>query len=963
MHGQQREGAAMNDEVYRQRYTVCGKANCRTCRDGKGHGPYWYAYRIVDGKTKQRYVGKSLPPDALPIGRHHEQTLVGRTSEIERLRLILTAVERMKRGKQPRKNVPAPPLTAQCVILTGEIGIGKTRVLEEVGREAQAREWQVVWSRAVVQEQHLPYNMWSDVLRKILLASTAQQELEQRPHLYRPLNALVPGLHSLLPEVELPTPVPAEQEQLRLWEAARELLTNVAESTPLLIVLDDLHWSDSSSCELLAYLARRISGHSIVIVGTCRDKELPENHALRPLLTELQHEGVIETVSLEPLSKEQIAALIAQVAPPRHSLSEPLIERIQDRAAGNPFFAEELVRGVNLQSDATPLPASITAVFDLRLSRLSKACHHLLSKAAVLGGSFEFPLIQAMESTSMQEADEDTILDLLEEGLTSGLLTEEGVGARITYLFWHPLLVSHLYEELSAVRRANLHRRAADILRHRYQDRENEGAAIITQHLVLGGGNPQHIIYYAKLAGDRAYTLSAYPDAAKYYQIALEQIDVQPHLASDELMQLAYLLEKAGECLRVQGRDEEARHTYERLLTIRSMQRVAASGLLDASREIQRDALLWCEIGWTWYGSGNNTETLVCCQRGEQLLSIASIVEGAAWATIRFQQSYVYWQEGRADYALSTAREAQHLFHNVVEGHHPIPTGSQVTRTDRTLAGDPLDLGKTYSLLGSLLLVSGRLSSAVEQLQQALEIFEQSSHPREIATVCCTLSDIYLRRGAYKEANEVLQRSLMLAERIGDTPLLAVICVNLGMLALREEQMIEAETWLKRGVALAQQIHDPVYLSLFHSNLALVLDRQHKDAEARPQLASALWLARSLQSTQCLGVAFVALAAWYITRARTQIENQKHPAERSLHWLHRAQGLLHQVVRLQEIESEVRIEATVYLAEVSLMLGERQQAHHQALHALDAAQHNELFWLLARIKSLIAVTSSNEDNP
>src|SRR5581483_6426244 len=225
-----------------------------------------------------------------------------------------------------------------------------------------------------------------------------------------------------------------------------------------------LQWADASSCALLAYLVRRIQGLPIVIISTYRDNELVATHPLRALLTDLQKEHAIEIIQLSPLSDEQIVSLISQVP----HLPEPIVERIRTRAAGNPFFAEELARTIGTQlstSDTsgkmsaeerenTPMPESITAIFDMRLAGLSQPCQRLLSKAAILGGSFRYRVIMAMEVTT-PDSNEDIILDLLEEALRSGMLTEEGMGTHITYHFWHPLLESHLYERLSAARRAS----------------------------------------------------------------------------------------------------------------------------------------------------------------------------------------------------------------------------------------------------------------------------------------------------------------------------------------------------------------------------------------------------------------------------------------------------------------------------------------------------------------------------
>lgn len=168
-------------------------------------------------------------------------------------------------------------------------------------------------------------------------------------------------------------------------------------------------------------------------------------------------------------------------------LPDPIVQHIQTQAAGNPFFAEELARYSYSALSTTStskgrkeitgsetflLPETITAALDRRMSHLSSACQRLLGKAAVLGGSFELSLLRSMESSHSSNFNEDALLDQLDEALQAGVLTEESTGTAIVYHFWHPMIVSHLYAQLSAARRIQLHRRAAEALQRLYQERE-----------------------------------------------------------------------------------------------------------------------------------------------------------------------------------------------------------------------------------------------------------------------------------------------------------------------------------------------------------------------------------------------------------------------------------------------------------------------------------------------------------
>src|SRR5260370_42686446 len=155
------------------------------------------------------------------------------------------------------------------------------------------------------------------------------------------------------------------------------------------------------------------------------------------------------------------------------------------------------------------------------------------------------------------DAAEDALLDLLDEALQAGVLTEEGSGARIIYHFWHPLLASHLYDSLSAGRRASLHRRAAEVLREIYQGSEEEGAAAIVYHLVNGGAESSQIAYYAELAGGRAYGLSAYPEAERHYRLAVHHSGtLHTDAGLDDCLRLAQLLEWLWLCMTLAAKHE-----------------------------------------------------------------------------------------------------------------------------------------------------------------------------------------------------------------------------------------------------------------------------------------------------------------------------------------------------------------------------------------------------------------------
>src|SRR5579863_9767539 len=670
------------------------------------------------------------------------------------------------------------------------------------------------------------------------------QEIQQQPEVFAPLCVLLPELYDSLPYVPS---LPPQQEQQRLWEAVLALFTLMCQRRPLLVVLDDLQWADASSCELLGYLARRLSGQpgqSILFISACRESELAPNHVLHGLIAHMQREHTISTLPIQPLTNEQINMLVGH-------LPEDTVSYIQQQAAGNPFFAEELALSLSTEPfvplnerqtvarrKRSTLPENIRVALDHRISKLSRPCQQLLANAAVLGGSFEFTLIRAMEGYSANQKDEDTILDLLDEALQAGVLAEEGRGTRIRYHFWHPLLVSHLYERLSATKRALLHRRVAEILQQLYARREEEGAATITYHLVEGEGEDERIAHYAELAGNSAYTLSAYPDAERYYRIALEH-------AADALsddVRWTFLLEHLGECARIQGHFEVAQHCYGQILTQRGKQAnlLTQDTLEGQQREAQIEALLWCEVGWTCYYTGDKTRAIACRQRGEQVLRASGLACGPAWATLRYQQGFISWQEGNYDDAYAAVSEAQGLFEETLQQQPVYKVDTFSTRIRRTLVGDPVDLARIHRVLGSIANSVGRPTEGLAHLNIALTIFEKHEQKREVGHVSCNIGYIHLQKAEYELAQTFLQRSFALAEQVGDTPLTSVVYSNLGIMAVRTGKFTEAEDWLRRGLLLAEQINDQVYVSMWNTLLANVLQQQGKLSPAQTCLCRAL---------------------------------------------------------------------------------------------------------------------------
>ncbi len=454
---------------------------------------------VPQNPPKRQGLSFLRPP--LQLVRTPTHPLTGRERELDSLRLVMLALVGTppgnsasthhdadgSGGKQAHLASPAqgesqgqaplsgPALARQehVVLLQGEPGIGKTRLAEELSKEAHTQGWAVVWGRVATRPgESIPYGLWRELLGTLLKGCTYEDAMTQsgtrtaeRPLLdaasaearhYRsirerlaalvPEHASAPRTSSAYASALLP---PEEHERLRIWEATLELLGMLSRFHPVLLVLDDLHAADEHSLELLAYLARHLDRQRVLLVGTYREYELAPSHRLNTLFTNLRREQAIASLLVGPLSEQQIGTLV-------RLLPKAAVQRIQTQAVGNPLFAEELARHWNLDKRASEpaegskvevhalvhpaLPAGVLDVFQHRLAQLSEACRVLLGKAAALGGPFELGQLTSL----YEEYDEEATLDLLEEALHAGLLMEDGAVTSITYQFWHPLFAKYL---------------------------------------------------------------------------------------------------------------------------------------------------------------------------------------------------------------------------------------------------------------------------------------------------------------------------------------------------------------------------------------------------------------------------------------------------------------------------------------------------------------------------------------
>jgi tetratricopeptide (TPR) repeat protein len=428
----------------------------------------------------------------------------------------------------------------RLALISGEAGVGKTRLATHLALEAHGQGGTVLYGRCD-EDLAVPYQPWAQALGN--LVNEAPQALLDA-HLERhgsDLARLVPALGNRVDELPLPHKSDPETERYLLYAAAAGLLHGAAEEEPLLLILDDLHWADSPTLSLLRHVVTAGSSIPVMVVGTYRDSDLSRDHPLTALLADLHREGGGERLKLTGLQSEDVLALMEALSGQEFDEDGTALAReITRETAGNPFFAVELLRHLTESGAIVPqedrrlrvvgdlaelgLPQSVREVIGRRVERLGSDSRTALSAAAVIGHDFDFDLLLAV-----LEFTETRLLDLLDEAVAASLLRESFERAG-RFTFTHALVEHTLYEDLGRARRTRLHMRVAEALEEECGDEPGERLGELAGHWAAAvvSTDTAKALHYARRAAERALEQLAPAEAVRWYRQALELHDLAP---------------------------------------------------------------------------------------------------------------------------------------------------------------------------------------------------------------------------------------------------------------------------------------------------------------------------------------------------------------------------------------------------------------------------------------------------
>ena len=661
---------------------------------------------------------QSLPVGGF-LGSLPSGPLVARQEEVTR---VMEALEAAATGK------------GRLVLLAGEPGIGKTRLAQELTLAAHDRGFLVAAGRCYQPQQSVPYYPFLDALSMAYLAGPSVIQ-NQAAHRW-------PYLARLLPDQLGAPSTPSSdspEDQERLFRAVSSFLLALAEHSPVTLLLDDLHWADSASLQLLQHLARQLRSGRVLLVGTYRDVEINPQHPLEATLRDLSREQVMERIALRRLRETDTSAFIVETMGPLDAEPEfaALLHRHTD---GNPYFTQQVLQalvedGSLYQEDGhwkrrsiqeIEVPESVRSVIAQRISRLRPEAQEVLQEASVLGQVFSFDDLLGMTSPDDSSVEaEDAVDEVLTEAASCGLVRPAG---KDHYAFDHALTQQALYATLSPRRRRRLHLAAGESMENLPERTRKQRAAELAWHF-LQGDNAENAIRYSLLGGDQAESVFAHAEAERHFRMALDLVR-----QTDDRRREAEALEKLGMVLKITGRYEEARESLDR-----------AAAMLREAHDLEGQGRVTAQIGLLCHLSGAPEEGIRQLQ--PLVDELASQGPSHSLALLYAALVRLFDHTGRQGEQLEASRRLLEL----ARGLHD----------ERLLAEAELHQGVSLMHLA-------RYDDALRLLESAIPRAESVG---DLHTVCIALgfcAVVYHGRHAVDKAGNYHARAVEVAERLGD---------------------------------------------------------------------------------------------------------------------------------------------------------------------------------------------------
>ncbi len=706
----------------------------------------------------------------------------------------------------------------RLLFVVGEAGIGKTRFMDEIGAYAEFKGTLFLKGRSLYQESSEPYLPFIEALRGHIsgrrrgnlsdaalesiygseglhsmgffgITGTSEEDETQRSKDYSD-EALPMGLLSIGEGDEEESNVKKidiKEERDRLFDALSQLVIDISESEPLLLVLDDLQWADDGTLQLLHYLARNIQNSRIMICGAYSPEELEsvegKLHPLSETLSRMRLEKLFYEIKLERLNREESTAMMEGLLENEH-IPNVFKEQLFEESEGNPLFIEEVIKSLidgglidvrdytwDMKVDLTKIhmPRTITDVINRRIERLDSKTIDILRHASVVGNQFTYHALQKVTGV-----DEESLVDSIDILLTANIIREVPSSTEETYKFDHTQLREVVYNSMSRSRRRLMHKKVGYALEDLYKDQIDSVVYALSRHFQQGSELRKSIIF-GKKAAEKAIRVFAPEEALEYYKIALEALEKLE--ATDENKEsMINLLNGMGEISYTLGDLNTGINYYDLAIKL-----CDETGNKSAKAELfaNKGEVLSREGKWGAAVQSFEKSRIISEKLGDSHV-VAKAYRGLG---------HVYWRFG--DYDKATQ------YNNL-----SIQASMEV--------GDMHSIARTFIELGLIYSATGDYEKAIEYYSKSLKELEPFNDFSQIARAHNNIGDAYMKTERYDKAIEHFKKCVEIGKKSHSHEHLGWGNLNLGEANALNGTPNEAKKYIDEALEVMKKMGDRI---------------------------------------------------------------------------------------------------------------------------------------------------------
>ena len=714
-----------------------------------------------------------------------ERGFIGRSAELDELEVTWEKVQMGRRA---------------VVLLAGEPGIGKTTLAVELATKAWSQGSIVLFGRCD-EESVVPFQPFVEALAHYVQTTPPDVLRSQLGAQAADLALLVPDLGRRLDDVAGVVGTGAETERYRIFEAVPALIGAASADAPIVLVLDDLHWADRPTLQLLQHVIRATTEMPLLVVGTYRDTDLVRTHPMAETLVDLRRANLVTRLAVRGLSRDDVAAMVTggEIAQPADNA---LADALWSETEGSPLFLREILRHLaetgsiereetgrwraRRRIDQLGIPEGVKEVIGRRLTRLSDVANIALRSGSAEGREFRLDVLEAV--TGLEA---DVLIDALDEATAAGV-TDEVQGTAGRWAFTHALVREALYDELSITRRVRLHQRIGETLETLHGADLGPHLAELAYHFTQAavGGGAERAIDYGRRAGEYALSLAAYEQAVRHFAAALE---VAEDAGADVAVRADLLLAQGTAEWRA-GDSHLARLTYERVVDLigsSDPDRLARAALGYAGESVR---LMWVDLGVV------NERSVGLLEHALGVLpdadsALRARVTGSLARELYFQPGTDERRERLSLEAVAMARRLgdRSTLAAVINSWHLATLGPDNTAERATSASELMDLAVQLGdihLVASGLFVrmislyeSGDLAATRRDLAQAETVVAQTKDPVNRQMLADMKACVAIVEGRFADAEAFLAEGFQLGQGARDRNSFAIF--GAGTLWLR----------------------------------------------------------------------------------------------------------------------------------------------------------------------------------